>query len=290
MSGYVLGETHWPSGMTPSQREILRAALSRLSQRQELTGLLAPGSFAFGEMDEFSDLDLALAVAPSVRADVLRSTPLFAQQLGHRLVCFSGEHVGQPDLLICLYGPPAVNVDLKVTTVDDLQADIERRVLLWERGSELRERCPGGAGRPRPVEWQWIEDRFWHWVHYTGTRIGRGELFEAARILDVVRTRVLGPLALAEAGAHPHGVKKLEWLAPARALQMQRTVCGYDREEVATAMHSAATMYRSLRRGAPSELHVRSEAEAVATEYLADIAARKGKRVPERNALARRKP
>ncbi|MBI2206762.1 MAG: hypothetical protein HYU41_23240 [Candidatus Rokubacteria bacterium] len=48
---------------------------------------------------------------------------------------------------------------------------------------------------------QWIEDRFWVRMHYIAAKIARGELFEAIDGLVFVRSRVLGPLILSEAGA-----------------------------------------------------------------------------------------
>ena len=41
----------------------------------------------------------------------------FAAGLGPLLACFTGEHVGEPRLLIALYGPPPVHVDLKFVPV-----------------------------------------------------------------------------------------------------------------------------------------------------------------------------
>src|SRR5256885_4988237 len=63
---------------------------------------------------------------------------------------------------------------------------------------------------------QWIEDRFWVWVHYIAVKIARGELFEAIDALEFVRARVLGPLILSEAGGQPNGVRRVEQTAPGR--------------------------------------------------------------------------
>ena len=38
---------------------------------------------------------------------------VLAGTLGHLLHAFTGEHVGEPRLLICLYGPELLHVDLK---------------------------------------------------------------------------------------------------------------------------------------------------------------------------------
>lgn len=72
-----------------------------------------------------------------------------------------------------------------------------------------------------------MEDRVWHWINYAATRVARGELFEAAYILDVLRIRILGPLAQAETGVDAFGVKDFERLNQKRAAQLQAIQCRY---------------------------------------------------------------
>ncbi|MER7057532.1 MULTISPECIES: hypothetical protein [unclassified Streptomyces] len=38
---------------------------------------------------------------------------------------------------------------------------------------------------------QWIEDRFWIWVHYGATKLGRGELFEVNGFLAAAGRRTV---------------------------------------------------------------------------------------------------
>ena len=273
MTEYVLEEVHWPATMSEDLRTALRSAVSRLRTRPELLGLAAGGSFASGQMDEFSDLDLFVVMAPSASADAPESRRAIAQSLGSLLLAFSAEHVGEPDLLICLYGPPPVRLELHFVTPERLRARADKPVVLWEREDQLRAIAPGGIPSPAPLDWQWIEDRFWHWVHYAAAKIGRGELFEALRILGDLRSRVLGPLALQEARFPAFGVKKLERVAPQRAKQMQATVATYDAHDIVRAMHVTIAMYRSFRDKAPPELQLRSQAETVARKYFAEVAA-----------------
>ena len=61
----------------------------------------------------------------------------FAAGLGPLLACFTGEHVGEPRLLICLFGPPLVHVDLKVVSDTGLDLRVEDGVVLWQREDTL---------------------------------------------------------------------------------------------------------------------------------------------------------
>ena len=51
------------------------------------------------------------------------------------------------------------------------------------------------ASFPTP-DLQWMEDRFWVWVHYGALKIGRGELFETIDFISFLRQNVIGSLAL----------------------------------------------------------------------------------------------
>jgi hypothetical protein len=85
-------------------------------------------------------------------------------------------------------------VDLKFVRLSDLSQRVEDAIPIWRQDSvseaELR---PGPAVWPQPDR-QWTEDRFWVWVHYFATKIGRGELYECLDALAFMRTHVLGPL------------------------------------------------------------------------------------------------
>src|SRR5689334_23471181 len=74
--------------------------------------LLGTGSLAYGGFDEHSDLDFVIVVRADDHAAVMTGRQSFAKSLGSLLAAFGGEHVGEPRLLICLFGPPLLHVDL----------------------------------------------------------------------------------------------------------------------------------------------------------------------------------
>jgi hypothetical protein len=228
-------------------------------------------------MDDYSDLDLLVVVAPPALPEIHRRRRELAAKLGPLLAAFTGEHVGEPRLLICLYGPPPVHVDLKFLAPEDLAARVEDPVVLWDRAGEVGRGLSLGAASYPPPDWQWIEDRFWVWAHYAATKIGRGELFEALDFLAFLRGRVLGPILLARASARPNGVRRIEEVAPELARGLAETVAEYDARDILRAACSAIAMYRTLRdRAAPAFLERRREAQAAAEAYLEAIASRLG--------------
>ena len=266
---FVLEPAHWPD-MPSAHRAFLEAAIPKLRADERLVGLAAGGSFISRTLDEHSDLDLVVVSRPEVSSAVLRDGPDLARRLGPLLATFPGDHVGEPRLFISLYGPPLLHVDLKFVSTEELAHRVEDPVVLWDRGGVLR----SALGKTRAVyplpRLQWIEDRFWVWVHYIATKIARGELFEAIDALEFVRARVLGPLILTEAGAQPNGVRRVEQSAPGRLAALRSTMASHDRQSCVSALTATMSLYSELRqRLAPATLQSRAEAEQAVRDFLA---------------------
>src|ERR1044072_7553111 len=203
-----------PSSLPEPHRAFLLQLIDRLRTDQRVVGVAAGGSFITNSMDEFSDLDLIIAIEPAHYAGVSLERMKIAASLGKLLAAFTGEHVGEPRVLICLYEAPLLHVDLKFVSLDDVATRVEDPCVLWERDGRLSSALAQGKAEYPARSPHWIEDRFWIWVHYAATKIARGELFEAIEFLSFLRVTVLGPLALARAGARPSGVRKIETIAP----------------------------------------------------------------------------
>lgn len=273
MDEFLLHEREWPASITDAPRALLRQIVAGIRQNPALVGLAAGGSFRSGGMDEYSDLDLVVVVESAALPEVRGKRAALAGALGPLLACFTGEHVGEPRLLVCLYGPPPVHVDLKFVTLDDLAVRVETPTVLWDRDGRVRIALAAGTAVWPGPDLQWIEDRFWIWVHYAAAKIARGELFEAIDFLAFLRGQVLGPLALKEASAQPNGVRRLERMAPRRARQMQETVARYDARDLVSSVRAAVALYRELRDHTGGEgLERRSDAEEAAVDFLDSVA------------------
>ena len=260
----------WP-GMLPSRhRTFLERALPLLQADVRLAGVAAGGSFISGEMDEHSDLDLVVVSPPATAREVLEGGPEIARRLGPLLAVFPGDHVGEPRLLICLYGPPLLHVDLKFVSTVELLHRVEDPTILWDRDGALHAAISTSKAEYPPPRIQWIEDRFWAWVHYIAARIERGELFEAIDALAYVRSRVLGPLALLREGAQPSGLRRVEQKAVAGVPALQATLSLHDARDCLAALTATVEFYCELREQlAPARLERRSGAERAVRDFLA---------------------
>jgi hypothetical protein len=254
----------------PEHRAFLERSMTTLRADARIVGVAAGGSYVGGSMDEFSDLDLVLGVEPEAYASVLADREHIAASLGDLVQAFPGEHVGEPRLLICLYDQPLLHVDLKFVDLDAVSVRVEDPVVLWERNGRLTAAlAQGHAAYPQPNP-AWIEARFWVWIHYAATKIGRGELFEALDGLGFLRGQVLGPLALRRAGGRPTGVRKIEQVDPDFADALRGTVAQHDAADCIRALRACATLYRTL---CPQDTTAvdGGRAEQVAMGYLTEI-------------------
>ncbi len=104
--------------MVPSiHQAFIDNAIEIFKKDDRIMGAAAGGSYITGSMDEFSDIDFVIAVDPEFTEQVSKERQEIAGRLGNLLSSFTGEHVGEPRLLICLYGLPLLHVDLKFVSL-----------------------------------------------------------------------------------------------------------------------------------------------------------------------------
>ncbi|MFI0489596.1 MAG: nucleotidyltransferase domain-containing protein [Yersinia sp. (in: enterobacteria)] len=210
--------------------------------------LLAGGSIVHGGFDKHSDLDFIVVVNAPFYEDVLVHRMMFASKLGHLLHAFTGEHVGEPRLLICLYGPELLHVDFKFITLDMLTQRVEEPIVLFTRDADALRFCMEKFTAQWPnMTPEWFEARAWIWLHYAVTKLGRGELFETIGTLSLFREQVLGPMLYRQAGLPQRGVRRIESHGIDPDGLLASTLAMHDRDSVRRAIRNAADAYTSLR-------------------------------------------
>lgn len=211
-----------------------------------LIGLAAGGSWIINEMDEFSDLDLVLVTGEKISDDQAKMTEV-ASGFGKLLSSFIGDHVGEPRLLICLYDDPLLHVDIKFVTTDEFAYRVETPVILVDKNDQLKKILASTSHQYPYPNYQWIEDRFWTWIHYALLKVGRGEYMEAHDFLAFLRMTVLGPLMHIKNGGLPRGVRKVEMLLPIQDINLLISTTGaYDRAKLLDAISQCVNIYEQL--------------------------------------------
>jgi hypothetical protein len=129
---FLLSESDWPA-MPDRHRAFLAGALPVFRTCRTVCGIAAGGSFVCSRLDRYSDLDLIVVVAEPATPLGRTDREQIAARIGPLLSAFTGEHVNEPRLLICLYGPPLLHVDLKFLPAEQLNPRVEDPVVLWDR-------------------------------------------------------------------------------------------------------------------------------------------------------------
>ncbi len=229
------------------QQQFAVKAKQVLAPDDAVIGLAVGGSWLSSELDEYSDLDLILVTKEKVSDDRERMFG-YARRLGDFLSGFTGEHVGEPRLLVCLYDNPLLHVDIKFVTLEEFGQRIETPVLLLDKDGQLEKILQATQPKFPYPDYQWIEDRFWTWVHYMLTKIGRGEYVEALDAFGFLRMVVFGPLLHVKNASLPRGVRKMETALTAEDLELlKETIPSYGKKSLLQSLRQAVALYRKLR-------------------------------------------
>jgi len=255
-----------------AQDAFLRRIAAVTEADARLTGLLVGGSHALRTTDRFSDIDCVLVAADAAYQAVLDDWRAIAARIGPLLHAFTGEHVGEPRLLICLYERPVLHVDYKIVTADTLGARVEDPIVVWARDERIGATLAATAACWPRLPPEWFEERFWVWAHYAATKIGRGELFEVLDMLAFLRARIFGPLLAERAGERQYAVRRIERLGPAAVALLAGLNPPAERDACAQALLHALDAYVELTRTAPPA-NRNAAAEAAVRRHLAEAIA-----------------
>lgn len=228
------------------QHEFAHKAKAILETDDKVVGLAVAGSWLTNELDEFSDLDLILVTKQKIAGNKCLMVN-YAKKLGDFLSGFTGEHLGEPRVLICLYNNPLLHVDIKFLTLEEFHSRIETPAILIDKNRQLEKAISNSQAELPYPDYQWIEDRFWIWIHYALLKIGRGEFFEAYDFFGFLRMVVFGPLLHIKNHSLPRGVRKLEAvMTDEDANKLKTTMPEYNRQSLIESLKNAVTLYRQL--------------------------------------------
>lgn len=230
------------------QKEFAEKIVEIIKKDSSVIGLAAAGSWIANEMDEYSDLDLVLVTGEKV-SDSKDKMLSYANKFGQLLSAFTGEHVGEHRLLICLYKEPLLHVDIKFLTLVEFESRVEEPVILLDTDGQLQEVLDRTEGKFPYPDFQLMEDRFWVWTHYVLGKIGRGEYLEAIDSLSIFRMMIFGPLLHIKSGNLPKGVRKVEMLLANDDLKgLESTIAAYDKRSLVAAIKNSVKLYQILRK------------------------------------------
>lgn len=255
-----------------NQQSFIDHVINIIRHDPEVIGLGIGGSYITNEIDEYSDVDIILVTKYKVAGDQSKMVS-YAKSFGDYLSGFTGEHVGEIRVLICLYDNPLLHVDIKFLTTEEFMERVEDPIIVFDRNQVLQNIIASTKSAWPPFNYQWIEDRFWTWIHYTTLKLGRGEYFETLDFLSFLRSTVTAPMLQIKNGKLPRGLRKVEsGLDPSDLDRLTNTVSNYTPESLFRGLENTVLLYQELRMDLfPKEINLQSKTEIRSLEYLQEI-------------------
>jgi predicted nucleotidyltransferase len=257
---------NFPESLPNTHKQLLVKIIDEFSKDSRIWGVGAGGSYASDSMDKYSDLDIVVAVDPDAFDNVMAERFEIVGRVEGKVAAFTGEHVGEPRLVIAMYGPDAIHVDFKFVALPDAAARVDDAKVLWERETLLSDIYRDSTHAYPQPDPQWIEDRFWIWIHYAATKVARGEYFESLDFLSFLRLTVLGPLSLKQGGHTPAGVRKIEEYLPGFSKELSATVASPDRQSLTSGIRKCIELYLLLREN--EDVEINHDAQSMCVDYF----------------------
>lgn len=253
------------------QKEFAENVVRILKNDRTIVGLAGAGSWLSNEIDQWSDLDLVIVTKDNLNAEKALMIE-YANRFGNLLSAFTGEHVGEKRLLICLYDQPLLHVDIKFVTLDEFRDRIEDPIILLDTDEVLQKVISTTKSEFPSPDFQWIEDRFWTWVHYGLTKIGRGEYFEAIDFMSYLRMVIFGPLLHIKNNNLPRGVRRVETTLELDDFKsLESTLSFNNKESLLNALTNAVQLYKNLRQDLFNDKISYNKAEGPVLRYMEDL-------------------
>ncbi|RZA09244.1 MAG: hypothetical protein EOP11_02365 [Proteobacteria bacterium] len=211
--------------------------------------------------NEFTDEELVFVCAPLAFGACAEDLRSLAENLGPLLHGYQQDKGDAEREITCLYDEPLRRIDIRLLPLDGV-AELHRPKILWEKEGALRAEI-GKHRDPNPVlDLQWMEDRFWIWMHGAAEALRAGAVFEALHQMSCLRTRILAPLLLKSHAKPASGLKAIEQTDSESLSSLRATVPLYDAKSCEISLREAAKLYVGLRESlAPDDLvrHQRAE-------------------------------
>jgi predicted nucleotidyltransferase len=141
----------------PVHEDIARKAVDLLVADSEVIGLYVAGSFAVGQPDKYSDIDLYVVITDGSKGEVLKRAATMVPDVAEIATWFPATHMGDPAQLIVFYETdPPIHVDFQYKEVRELipRAKDKDIIILLDRSGDVAryKEASGKVGPPREHE------------------------------------------------------------------------------------------------------------------------------------------
>ena len=255
-----------------TQKEFLDRAVSIAEKDARFVGLALHE--AADHEREFTSLELVFVCTPLAFGDCAGDLKGVAEALGPILLRYEQEKSDAEYELSCLYDEPLRRIDLRLLPTDGV-ALLHAPQILWDRDETLAKELAKHRDVTPPLDLQWMEDRFWLWLHGAAEALRQGAIFEALHQMSCLRTRILAPLLLKKQALPSDALLALDTAGGDEISSLRATVPLYDARSCELSLREAAKLYVGLRETlAPENLRRHRRAEMAVMRHLHQVSER----------------
>jgi len=233
-----------------TQEIILQKVKSLIEDDPRLIGMWTVGSMATGKADKYSDLDLYLLVEKDNYDQVYSERTSFAEKIGKVLSTFEVEW---PNCQ--LYGvilDNCIEVDLCYCKPEQLEIFGPYKIVVDKRGNLQELLSKHTISYETDVKKHLTEhlDFAAYDLLHAVNMLGRGEYWSSIRQIELLRKRIISIVGLRTKTDVEEEYRKLESLVNNEVNRsLQKTLCKYNFESIAEAIHTAAVIFMQEAQG-----------------------------------------
>jgi hypothetical protein len=254
---------------------LVKKAESLIRTDNRFIGMALGGSWINKQLDEFSDLDIYLIMSDHAVLSIDEKKEILCQY--GELLCFYN-NANDDNVTVSLFKieEQLLHVDCKWIYLSGLRKRVENPDIIFEKDGLLSKymRDFPNEGYEQP-NLELSEMRFWTWMHYIFSKIGRGEIIEACSYLCEVRIYCLGPMILYKNKMTARRLRHAEQLPTEELLELKTTFPAECRAESCfnAAMNTIALYSKTRDALASADFKTNFCAEKACLEYAAIIKA-----------------
>jgi len=250
---------------TEMHRNLVKKAEICLKEDKRFTGMAIGGSWIDNKLDEFSDLDLYLIIDDAIALSFAEKKVIL-NGWGKLLSFYINGHDENVTVSLFDFAPNLLHVDCKWIPLEGFKKRVENPVVIFEKGNLLSKCIKDfpSLGYELP-NFELDEMRFWTWMHYVFSKIGRGEIIEAYGYLCEVRNCCVGPMVLHKNDLIPRRMRYAENLPEADLEQIRKTLpLNCDARGCFDATMHLIELYKNTRDALVSSSFIKNDAAEIA--------------------------
>ncbi|MGL4589174.1 MAG: hypothetical protein ACRCUP_02960 [Mycoplasmatales bacterium] len=246
----------------------LKNIIQKLMDNEQVQILAITGSGYELKFDQFADLDLVIGYENTINKQEVLAL------MGDLIGCFTGYHVGEPRLEICLFkvSGDLLQVDAKFVELTDFKNQRDKIKLLFDKTKQVDQKIINQKTcEVQTIDWNFVNQKFYKWIHFGIVKLARGEIHEAISCLNMIWSEIIANYYYIERGILPRGMRRIEQIQPELAVKLSEIMPSYELEAVYDSYLKTLELYEEYCLKSNVDTRLQAEVVSFVQRYYAFI-------------------